>query len=244
MIVYYTYDAWGKCKVTNCTTVPTAAANNPYRYRSYYYDSDLDMYYLQSRYYDANICRFINADAFVSTGQGLLGYNMFAYCGNNPVTRYDPNGNSWLIVGIVVACTIVGGMMGAFSAATTGGDVVESAIESAATAAVSATCGLLIESTVTAVAIATVSGLAIDTATQIITQCIENKEINISEIDYGRVAKVGLQTGISTLVPSFKNVTTDFVDAVGTIIAWSEVSALMTVADVIITNIRNRIKSS
>lgn len=53
------------------------------------------MYYLQSRYYDPNTCRFINADGYVSTGQGILGYNMFAYCGNNPVMRVDPGGNSW-----------------------------------------------------------------------------------------------------------------------------------------------------
>ena len=47
------------------------------------------MYYLQSRYYDPTICRFINAEGYVSTGQGLTGYNMFAYCGNNPVMYVD-----------------------------------------------------------------------------------------------------------------------------------------------------------
>ena len=50
------------------------------------------MYYLQSRYYDATICRFINADGYVSTGQGVIGNNMFAYCNNNPVMGYDPTG--------------------------------------------------------------------------------------------------------------------------------------------------------
>ena len=50
------------------------------------------MYYLQSRYYDAKICRFISADGYVSTGQGLLGNNMFAYCNNDPVNRVDPAG--------------------------------------------------------------------------------------------------------------------------------------------------------
>ena len=51
------------------------------------------MYYLKSRYYDPEVCRFINADAFVSTGQGIIGYNMFAYCGNNPVASSDPSGH-------------------------------------------------------------------------------------------------------------------------------------------------------
>ena len=57
------------------------------------YDSESHLYYLQSRYYDPAIGRFLNADALVSTGQGLLGNNMFAYCGNNPVMDYDPTGH-------------------------------------------------------------------------------------------------------------------------------------------------------
>ena len=54
------------------------------------------MYYLQSRYYDPNTGRFINADAYGSTGQGIIGCNMFAYCGNNPVSRSDSTGFSWV----------------------------------------------------------------------------------------------------------------------------------------------------
>lgn len=61
-------------------------------HRSYYYDTETGWYYLQSRYYDPVIHRFINADAFASTGQGVLGCNMFAYCGNNPVSHIDPSG--------------------------------------------------------------------------------------------------------------------------------------------------------
>ena len=59
------------------------------------YDSDLGLYYLQSRFYDANTGRFINADGYVSTGQGLLSQNIFAYCGNNPVNRVDSTGYFW-----------------------------------------------------------------------------------------------------------------------------------------------------
>lgn len=50
------------------------------------------MYYLQNRYYDPEMGRFINADTFVTTGQGLLGNNMFAYCNNNPVNLMDSTG--------------------------------------------------------------------------------------------------------------------------------------------------------
>ena len=75
----------------------TLGKHNPLRYCSYVYDEETKLYYLQSRYYNPEICRFISADAFVSTVQGILGYNMFAYCGNNPVMRVDRTGSlpSW-----------------------------------------------------------------------------------------------------------------------------------------------------
>ena len=53
------------------------------------------MYYLQSRYYDSALGRFINADSYASTGQGIVGFNMLAYCGNNPVYRFDATGNAY-----------------------------------------------------------------------------------------------------------------------------------------------------
>ena len=94
----YTYDAWGKIlSVTDGSgnTISDAShiANvNPIRYRGYYYDVETGFYYLQSRYYDPEVGRFINADGLVSTGQGVLGFNMYAYCGNNPVTSLDYTG--------------------------------------------------------------------------------------------------------------------------------------------------------
>ena len=97
----YTYDAWGKpLSVTdasgNAISDASHIANvNPIRYRGYYYDVETGFYYLQSRYYDPEVGRFINADGLVSTGQGVLGYNMYAYCGNNPVNRADPTGEFW-----------------------------------------------------------------------------------------------------------------------------------------------------
>lgn len=95
--VSYRYDAWGNFTTTyhNGTTSSSIAARNPFRYRGYYYDKDLGLYYLQTRYYDSNTGRFINADGYVSTGQGILGNNMFAYCNNNPVMFTDPTGEKW-----------------------------------------------------------------------------------------------------------------------------------------------------
>ena len=99
LVAKYAYDPYGQIlSVTSATGTaisPTAAnvANyNPFRYRGYYYDTESGFYYLQSRYYDPEICRFINADNYASTGQGFLGCNMFAYCNNNPVMQADPSG--------------------------------------------------------------------------------------------------------------------------------------------------------
>ena len=94
----YDYDAWGNCTVYDSSakvlTDPTSIANlNPLRYRGYYYDAETGFYYLQSRYYDPAICRFINADTFATTdANGLLSANMFAYCENNPVGNSDSEG--------------------------------------------------------------------------------------------------------------------------------------------------------
>ena len=68
------------------------APQNPFRYRGYYYDYETGFYYLNSRYYDPATGRFINADVYISTGKGILGHNMYAYCRNNPVMRYDSSG--------------------------------------------------------------------------------------------------------------------------------------------------------
>ena len=74
------------------STGTTLINKNPYLYRGYRYDRELGLYYLNSRYYDPETGRFINADMFVSTGQGILGSNMYAYCLNDPVNSNDPSG--------------------------------------------------------------------------------------------------------------------------------------------------------
>jgi RHS repeat-associated protein len=91
-VASYEYDAWGNhLEVTG----GDIAQLNPYRYRGYRYDSETGLYYLQSRYYNPEWGRFINADGYVNTGQGIVGSNMFAYCGNNPISRIDSAGYSW-----------------------------------------------------------------------------------------------------------------------------------------------------
>ena len=91
-VVEYTYDAWGNHLSVSGTMADTLGAINPLRYRGYVYDTETTLYYLQSRYYDPELGRFINADTYASTGQGILGNNMFSYCNNNPVMYADPSG--------------------------------------------------------------------------------------------------------------------------------------------------------
>ena len=130
LVVEYKYDPWGKLLETiigvDETDSKYAAYNNmglrnPLRYRGYIYDRDTGLYYLQSRYYDPAIGRFINADTYTTTdADGLLSTNMFAYCENNPVMGTDPTGE-WVHLAVGA---IVGGIMGGISAAAFGGNVI------------------------------------------------------------------------------------------------------------------------
>ena len=101
VVASYSYDPWGKI----ISSSGTLANVNPLRYRGYYYDSETGFYYLQSRYYDPAIGRFINADSYASTDMvGLLSTNMFSYCENNPVMRVDPTGELfWDILDVFMA---------------------------------------------------------------------------------------------------------------------------------------------
>lgn len=93
VVVRYTYDSWGKVISVTGSLADTVGVKNPLRYRGYYYDVEMKLYYLQSRYYDPETCRFINADSLLVAGDDYIqGVNMFAYCQNNPVMYSDPSG--------------------------------------------------------------------------------------------------------------------------------------------------------
>ena len=99
-VVTFTYDAWGNPLATTGSMASTLGEQNPLRYRGYVYDTETGLYYLQSRYYNPGWGRFINADGYASTGQGIIGNNMFAYCGNNPVKHLDPQGTFFKEIGV------------------------------------------------------------------------------------------------------------------------------------------------
>ncbi len=96
-LISYTYDAWGNFTTTYYNNgASTTAVKNPFRYRGYYYDSDLQLYYLQTRYYDSVTGRFISADSIIPiVSDNLDGFNLYCYCLNNPVNLYDPTGKWW-----------------------------------------------------------------------------------------------------------------------------------------------------
>jgi RHS repeat-associated protein len=100
----YVYSPWGEV----ISAEGDLAEVNPLRYRGYYYDSETGFYYLQSRYYDPENHRFINADSYASTDSSdAIACNMFAYCGNNPVLNLDPTGEwSWkgFLAGMETTC--------------------------------------------------------------------------------------------------------------------------------------------
>ena len=109
-VAAYEYDPFGNIL---SATGPMAEIN-PLRYRGYYYDAELEMYYLQSRYYDPMVGRFINADVaetmFVQ-GDSVLGTNLFSYCFNNPICNSDKSG--MVVTPANVIGAIIAGIIGA-----------------------------------------------------------------------------------------------------------------------------------
>jgi len=111
----YVYDAWGNFRTTTVsgnTSLENSIVNsyNPFRYRGYYYDKDLGWYYLQTRYYNPQWGRFVNADdvAYLGVGDELLSHNLYAYCSNNPVNFTDFEGEfPWhILVGAIVGAGV------------------------------------------------------------------------------------------------------------------------------------------
>ena len=92
IITEYCYDAWGKTLSITGSLASAVGEKNPFRYRGYYYDRETGFYYLNSRYYDPQVGRFINADGVMGANGGFLSYNLFSYCSNNPVIFSDHSG--------------------------------------------------------------------------------------------------------------------------------------------------------
>ena len=110
-VANYEYDPYGKV----ISSIGAIAEVNPIRYRGYYYDKETELYYLQNRYYDPAVGRFINADSYASTGQSMIGHNMYAYCNNNPFCNVDASGTFFF----TALGAVTGFISGALSAMAT-----------------------------------------------------------------------------------------------------------------------------
>ena len=118
-IASYNYDAWGNCTIASNTTNYTIAHANPFRYRSYYYDEDTKLYYLNARYYSPEFRRFISPDdTSYLNPESVNGLNLYCYCNNNPVMYVDPIGLNptygiILSFAVIIVFAIIGGICGA-----------------------------------------------------------------------------------------------------------------------------------
>lgn len=116
-VVTYTYDAWGNPLSVTGSKSHTIGEDNPFRYRGYFYDTETGLYYVSSRYYDPEVGRWISPEPNIDYGEfdegsEIFGYNMYAYCFNNPVNNFDPDGEA--------VANIVGGVIGGVAGAALG----------------------------------------------------------------------------------------------------------------------------
>jgi len=114
VVATYTYDAWGNQTVGWSSGQEWVAEMNPFRYRGYFYDTETGFYYLNSRYYDPEVGRFLNADTYINPTGEMIGYNMYAYCVKNPVNWVDHSGTVPAVaaaipagIGLVLFCAAV-----------------------------------------------------------------------------------------------------------------------------------------
>jgi RHS repeat-associated protein len=111
IVVNYTYSTYGEIVSTTGSLASTLGIANPYRYRGYRFDMETGYYYLQSRYYDPQIGRFINADSASDNNSVFIGQNLYAYCANNPIIYSDANGES-VVLAVIISAVVLGGIAG------------------------------------------------------------------------------------------------------------------------------------
>ena len=121
VVVKYKYDAWGNCQVVSDTSGCNLGTLNPFRYRSYYYDTETNLYFLKTRYYDPELGRFMTIDDISYLDpDSINGLNLYAYCKNNPIKYEDPNGTFAITTALLIVLGIGAGI-GALSGAIISG---------------------------------------------------------------------------------------------------------------------------
>lgn len=171
---------------------------NPFRYRGYVYDAETGLYYLQSRYYDPEVGRFVNSDSQLNS-ETLLGFNSYAYCENNPVIREDSSGLVWnFVVGGIIG-GIVGGVVAAVNSYKSTGSVN---IKKVAVGVVSgAVSGVVAASGLGVVAQACIS-VGVSVASSTLNQVIditERDDLSYHDFDVQSVAVEAVLDGVTSL---------------------------------------------
>ncbi|WP_457945427.1 DNRLRE domain-containing protein [Caproiciproducens sp. LBM24188] len=195
LVVEYSYDAWGRLLSTTGSMADTIGKINPFLYRGYYYDAESGLYYLNSRYYDPQTGRMINADhidTLTSSPTSSTDKNLFSYCDNDPVNRIDQEGSFWNIIAGAAIGALVGGISQVASNWITGNKLNDglgvAMVTGALTGALAATGVGLIGMIV--------GGAAISMAGNAANQIIKNK--GLSKFDAGDMVydgAVGAATG-------------------------------------------------
>ena len=135
VVVEYVYDARGNHAVLDAngndlTSSSHIGNRNPFRYRGYFYDVETGLYYLQTRYYDPEVGRFLNMDDIsYADPEQIHGLNLYAYCANDPVNRIDPNGTFW---GMILISALIGGLFNSISALASGATLGQAALSAKA----------------------------------------------------------------------------------------------------------------
>ena len=179
-VVKYRYDAYGNILgLVDNSTGDIISKMNPYTYRGYRYDSEIGYYYLNSRYYNPEIGRFIHADGieYLGANEDILSYNLYAYCSNNPVMNVDPNGN-FFGIGTIIG-TIIGALSGVVTGLACGSDDLWKYVVIGALTGLST--GLAVDTFGASYAITSALGFGIGVVSDVTTQLwIEGrKEVNL-----------------------------------------------------------------
>ncbi len=193
-VVEYTYDAWGKLLSTTGTMADTIGVQNPFLYRGYYYDIETGLYYLNSRYYDPQTGRMINADSLdtlTASPTSATDKNLFSYCDNDPVNRADDEGGFWHLIAGAAIGALIGGVSQIISNKVTGKSWDDGLLIAMGTGALS---GVLAASGVGLVGIIA-GNAAISMAGNAANQIVSNK--GLSNFNAGDMALDGVVGGAS-----------------------------------------------
>ena len=189
LVAQYVYDAWGNHRqITDgsCNDVSADTSHianiNPFRYRGYYYDVETGWYYLNARYYDPNVGRFLSpddTDLLLLSPRALTDKNLYAYCDNNPVMRVDSNGEWWHIA--------IGGLIGGFIGGLTqvASNLIEgnNAFDGVGSAFLSGAASGALASTGVGVVGSIVGNAGISMVENAATQVVENKGFDNFDIE-------------------------------------------------------------